>query len=181
MISRRNLIQAVTTLAASIPFVGAFAQGTAQGAGQGTAQGTAQAPAAPMVKKPRPAPLDPELVKKFVIAAHVKLDDVKTLLAQEPRLLNACVDWGGGDFETALEGAGHMGHRDIAEFLVKNGARLNIFASAMLGELEVVKSLITANPELKDSKGPHGITLMRHAEAGKERSAAVVEYLKSLS
>jgi len=49
--------------------------------------------------KPRPDPLKPELVKEFVMAAHVDLEKTKALLAETPALLNATWDWGGGDFE----------------------------------------------------------------------------------
>src|SRR4051812_49010218 len=61
----------------------------------------------------KPPPLDPELVKNFVTAAHTKLDETKAMLEAEPRLINATWDWGGGDFETALGGASHMGRPDI--------------------------------------------------------------------
>jgi hypothetical protein len=43
------------------------------------------------------------------------------MLESEPRLLRATWDWGGGDFETALGGAAHMGRRDIAAWLLERG------------------------------------------------------------
>src|ERR1700754_4905119 len=67
----------------------------------------------------KPDPVDKDLVRQFVIAGHNDLEKVKLLLQQQPGLLNACWDWGGGDFETALEGAGHMGRKDIAEYLLE--------------------------------------------------------------
>src|SRR5262249_54058606 len=45
--------------------------------------------------------LDPEKVKAFVANAHGDLDAVRELLAEEPALVNAAWDWGGGDWETA--------------------------------------------------------------------------------
>jgi hypothetical protein len=51
--------------------------------------------------KERPPALEPERVKEFVLAAHRSLEEVKTLLAHEPNLVNATWDWGRGDFETA--------------------------------------------------------------------------------
>src|SRR3954469_18267188 len=78
-------------------------------------------------KQEKPPALKPELVKDFVIAGHGNLDKVKQMLSEEPGLLNACWDWGGGDFETALEGAGHVGNKPIANYLIEQGARLNIF------------------------------------------------------
>ena len=62
--------------------------------------------------------LEAKLVQEFVGNAHGDLNRVKELLAQEPTLINSCWDWGGGDFETALGAAAHMGRRDIAEFLI---------------------------------------------------------------
>ncbi len=126
-------------------------------------------------------PLQGELVKEFVIAGHGNLPRVQEMLAQEPGLLNATWDWKAGDFETALGGAGHMGRKDIANYLLEQGARLDIFVAAMLGKLEIVKAMLAAFPNALHSKGPHGITLLKHAQAGKEDAAPVVEYLNSLA
>ena len=84
---------------------------------------------------------------------------VEELLAKEPALLNATVDWGGGDWETALGGAAHMGRRDIVTFLLSKGARIDLFCAAMLGQLEAVKGFLTLQPALIDAKGPHGFSL----------------------
>ena len=73
-------------------------------------------------------------VKRFVIAGHGNLAAVKAMLAEEPNLINGTIDWGNGDFETALGGASHMGRRDIAEFLLEHNARMDIFAATMLGQ-----------------------------------------------
>ena len=131
-------------------------------------------------QKERPAPLPPESVREFVGAAHGDLDKTKALLDSNPKLLNSTWDWGGGDFETALGGAGHMGRKDIAEYLLSKGARMDVFVAAMLGKLEVVKSILAAYPHLKDSLGPHGIPLLTHAEKGGEGARPVVEYLRAL-
>jgi hypothetical protein len=128
----------------------------------------------------KPPAIAKETVREFVGAGHSDLAKVKEMLAAEPGLLNASWDWGGGDFESALEGAGHMGNREIALFLIGKGARMSIFQAAMLGELDMVKSIIKLHPEAATSKGPHNITLLRHAEKGGEPAAAVLEYLKSL-
>jgi ankyrin repeat protein len=129
---------------------------------------------------PRPPPLDKELVKQFVVKGHADFPGTKELLEKEPGLLNASWDWGGGDFETALEGAGHMGNKEIANFLIGKGARLNIFCAAMLGKLDVVKALLAAFPDLKTSKGPHGLQLLHHATKGGPDAAPVLAYLKSI-
>ena len=128
-------------------------------------------------KKPKGDPLALELVKEWVGKAHSDLVRVKELYAQEPRLLNASFDHGGGDFESALEAAGHVGNRDIAEFLLANGARMNIFCAAMLGKLDIVKATLDAFPDLKNS---HGLKLKHHAMKGGEQAKAVLEYLNSI-
>ncbi len=102
------------------------------------------------------------------------------MLAEQPALLNATWDWGGGDFETSIGGAGHMGNREIAEFLIGQGARLEIFVAAMLGKLDIVRAMLTAWPALLQSRGPHGLPFLRHARAGGEPAKPVVDYLISL-
>jgi hypothetical protein len=131
-----------------------------------------------MEKKPA---LEASLVQDFVGNAHGNLDRVKELLAQEPALINSVWDWGGGDFETGLGAAAHMGRRDIASFLLENGARLDLFAAAMLGNLEIVKATLESYPDALNVLGPHGIPLIAHAQAGGNDAVQVYEYLKSLS
>ena len=128
-----------------------------------------------MEKKPA---IESSLVQDFVGNAHGNLDRVKELLALEPALINSGWDWGGGDFETALGAAAHMGRRDIALYLLDNGARLDLFAAAMLGNLDIVRSTIEAFPEAIHVLGPHGIPLIVHAQAGGKEAAPVYEYLK---
>jgi len=128
----------------------------------------------------KPPAIDKALVQEFVGKSHGDLNRVKELLAQEPGLLNASWDWGGGDFETGLEAAGHVGNREIAQFLLDNGGRMNIFCAAMLGKIDIVKSLLTAFPNLKSSKGPHGLQLLHHARKGGDGAREVLDYLTSI-
>lgn len=120
------------------------------------------------------------LVQEFVAQSHADLERVKGLLAREPALINGAWDWGGGDWETGLGAAAHMGRRDIAEFLLKNGARLDLYAAAMLGNLEIVRATLAAYPEAIHAPGPHGIPLIAHAQAGGSEALQVYEYLNSL-
>ena len=121
------------------------------------------------------------IVEEFVAVAHGDLNRVKELLSQEPALVNATWDWGGGDFETALGAAAHMGSREIAIFLLEHGARLDIFAAARLGNLDIVRAAIAIYPEAINTPGPHGIPLIAHAQAGGDVAKGVLEYLNSLS
>jgi len=124
--------------------------------------------------------LDPELVRDFVASAHGDVARVHDLLRQEPRLANAAWDWGGGDWETALGAAAHMGRKDIAQLLIGKGARVDIFAAAMLGWTDIVRAMLAAVPEARTWQGPHGISLLQHAEAGGADAALVMEYLRGL-
>lgn len=150
----------------------------AENASQAPAQPAAQTQAGSAPAKP-PA-LDAQQVREFVIAGHGNLDRVREMLQQQPGLLNAAWDWGGGDFEMAIGGAGHMGRADIAKFLISQGSRFDIFVAAMLGHLDLVKTQLTLYPELAQSKGPHGISLMTHAVKGGAPAEPVVRYLESL-
>ncbi len=126
-------------------------------------------------------PLKADLVKEFVIAGHGNLEKTKLLLEANPGLLNSSWDWGNGDFEEAIEGAGHVGNREIALYLINKGARFTLFVAAMLGKIEIVKSIIEPYPELIKSKGPHGLDLIHHATKGGENAIEVLNYLKSKS
>lgn len=131
-------------------------------------------------KTEKPASLDPTLVKEFVIKGHGDLAKTQELLTETPGLLHAAWDWGGGDFETALDGAGHVGNQAIANFLLEKGARLTIFTMAMLGKLEMLKTILTAFPSQINALGPHKLGLLHHAKKGGENALPVLEYLKSL-
>jgi len=124
------------------------------------------------------APLAPALVNEFVGKAHGDLDRVRELLAGHPALVNAAWDWGNGDWETGLGAAAHVGRRDIALHLIEHGARMDVFAAAMLGHLEIVRATIEALPAAVQWRGPHGIPLLTHAEAGGAAAAHVVDYLR---
>src|SRR5215467_8256989 len=123
--------------------------------------------------------LDPTLVREFVANAHGDRERVLELLAQEPALLNAAWDWGGGDWETALGAASHMGRKDIALYLLERGARMDIFAAAMLGQVAIVEAILKAFPNARYLFGPHGIPLLAHAKAGGQEAALVVELLQA--
>jgi hypothetical protein len=126
-----------------------------------------------------PPQLDPAKVQSFVANAHGDFDAVQALVAEEPRLVNAAWDWGGGDWETALGAAAHMGRRQIALYLLERGARLDLFAAAMLGYFDIVSAILSDFPEMHDAKGPHGIPLVEHARVGGADARAVLELLEA--
>lgn len=123
---------------------------------------------------------EPSLALQVVGAAHVQLDKLRPLVEAQPALANAAIDWGFGDWETAIGACSHTGRRDIAEFLMVHGARPDLFTFTMLGQLDAVRGAIEASPGLQRTKGPHGITLLAHARAGGEAARDVLAYLESL-
>ena len=124
-------------------------------------------------------PLPAEKIKEFVSAGHNNLDKVKTLQAEFPTLIYAAWDLGGGDFETALEGAGHVGDKAIANYLIAAGARTNLFVLTMLGKTALVKGFLDSFPEYLTARGPHGLTLLHHAKRGGEDAKELFEYLQT--
>lgn len=133
----------------------------------------------PVKNQPKGDPLPAEKVKEFVGAGHNNLDKVKSLLAEFPTLLYATWDWGGGDFETGLEGAGHVGNKDIANYLIGLGARTNLFVLTMLGKTQIVKAYLETYPQYLNARGPHGYTLLHHAQRGTDDAKELLEYLQS--
>jgi hypothetical protein len=130
-------------------------------------------------KTAKPDPLPAEKVKDFVIAGHGNIEKVKSLLLEFPTLLYATWDWGDGDFETALEGAGHVGNKEIAALLIEQGARTNMFVLTMLGKTGIVKPYLEAFPAYINARGPHGLTLLHHAKKGGDDAKELLEYLQS--
>ena len=119
-------------------------------------------------------------MQDFVIYAHSDLDMTRKLLEREPALINGMMDCGAGDWESALGGASHMGRRDIVEFLLEKGARIDIFCATMMGQLKAVKSFLTLQPKLIDARGPHGFTLHFHAQLAGKNSEKMLAYLQSV-
>jgi hypothetical protein len=155
-----------------------FLQNVAVGSGIITIPSILFAQETKPMQQTKPDPLPAEKVKDFVSAGHNNLDKVKALLAEFPTLIYATWDLGGGDFETGLEGAGHVGNKDIANFLIEKGARTNLFVLTMLGKTQIVKAYIETYPSYLYARGPHGFTLLHHANRGGEEAKELVEYLQ---
>ena len=107
-----------------------------------------------------PLGLTQEAVQEFVNAAHGDLPKLQALLGASPGLLNARYEeWN----ETALEAASHMGARQIAEYLLSQGAPLTICTAAMLGQAGRAAEFLAADPAQAQAKGAHGIPVLFHA------------------
>jgi hypothetical protein len=118
-----------------------------------------------------------QTIKELVIAGHSDLPKVKEMLTTMPNLIYSRHDWGGGDFEEAIEGAGHVGNKEIAKYLIHHGARVNLFVLTMLGKTDIVKATLEEFPSLLHAKGAHGFTLLHHAKMGGKESKELYNYL----
>jgi hypothetical protein len=128
----------------------------------------------------RPDPLSREMVQEFVANSHGNLQKVRELYEREPRLVFASHDWGGGDFESGIEAAGHTGQMEIVHFLLSKGARINFFTLCMLGKIDLVKNELAEFPNLLNAKGPHGLTPLHHANQGGADAMEVKKFLASM-
>ncbi|MBC8048087.1 MAG: ankyrin repeat domain-containing protein [Fimbriimonadaceae bacterium] len=121
-----------------------------------------------------------ELVKEFVGTSHRDITRVVEMHKQYPTLLNAAWDWGGGDFETALGAASHVGYIELVNYLLENGAQMNFLTCCLMGKTDLVKNMLQLYPFLINMKGPHGFTPLHHAIQGETNALEVKEYLESL-
>ena len=105
-------------------------------------------PPKPGTNKPpaKPPALNPDQVRETVGQAHRSLEAGRDLVEATPLLVNACWDWGGGDFETPQQAAAHTGGREIAEYLLVHHARQDVYATATLGELKFVQTALARRP-----------------------------------
>lgn len=133
-----------------------------------------------IAQQDKPLPIDSKIVEEFVRVAHSDFNKVQEMHTKYPLLLNASWDWGGGDFETGIGAAGHMGLKEIANYLLDKGARADIFVLTMLGKTDPVKLMLKDYPNLLNSLGPHGFTLLHHAEKGGQDSLELFNYLQTL-
>jgi ankyrin repeat protein len=108
------------------------------------------------------AKLTQEQIDEFVVACHGNFDAVKSILADQPGLINtrSSLD------ESPLGAAAHVGNREIAEYLVKQGAEVDLAAAAMLGDIGMVESFLQFDAAAATGAGAHGIPVIFHAVAG---------------
>ncbi len=113
------------------------------------------------MSKNQPPSLDE--IRDFVIAGHGNLDKIKQMLAVQPALLNLRYEWRPGDTETALQAAGQVGNKDLARYLLAQGAPMDICTAAMLGLKDDVEHFLMEDPASINATGAHGIPLLPHA------------------
>lgn len=97
-----------------------------------------------------------EAINEFVVASHFDFPRVKTLLAETPELLNENAEW----IETPIQAAAHVGNREIAEFLLDQGAPLDICTASMLGLADEVRAMLADDPGLSEASGAHNLGVL---------------------
>lgn len=115
--------------------------------------------------------LDQDLINQFVGSAHGDFATVRKLQSLHPALLNAEAVWG----ETAIQAAAQVARTDIIEFLLNQGAPLDICTAAVLGRKDDVAAMLSSDPTAARALGAHGIPLMYFpVVAGREDIAEMV-------
>ncbi len=113
-----------------------------------------------------PPPPTKEQIRDFVIAGHGNLPRVREMLVKNSLLLNARHQWTDDDWETAIQGAAQVGSTQVVEYLLSQGAPLEICTAAMLGRRADVEKMLEQDPQLIHARGAHGISLLAHAALG---------------
>ena len=108
-------------------------------------------------------PPSTEQIREFGIAGHGNLEKVRQMLAENPELLNVSYRWNENDTETAIQAAAQVGYANVAQFLLKQGAPLEICTAAMLGMRDEVENRLNEDHRNFDATGAHGIPLLPHA------------------
>jgi ankyrin repeat protein len=106
--------------------------------------------------------LSQEQIDAFVIKAHGDMTGVQQLLSEYPDLINARSSLD----ESPLGAAAHVGNRAMAEYLLGQGANMELAAAAMLGVSDVVRAAVDADPARANQGGAHGIPILFHAVIG---------------
>ena len=108
-------------------------------------------------------PPSTEQIREFVIAGHGNLEKVRQMFAENSKLLNVSYRWNENDTETAVQAAAQVGSADVAQFLLKQGAPLEICTAAMLGMQDEVVRRLNEDPRNANATGAHAIPLLPHA------------------
>ena len=111
-------------------------------------------------------------VKDFVEAAHGDLARVQQMLADRPELLNLP-----NGSETALGAACRMRRIDIIEYLLAQGAEMNLSAACVLGRTDEAAKFLADDPALlsKGDKQSHN----KHPVYFAENQPETLQMLKS--
>lgn len=88
----------------------------------------------------------------FNLIKHGKIEEIQEALSLDSNLANAHEPEGA----SAVLTAAYYGQSAIARLLVKYGATLDLFEAAAVGELDAVRQMVAARPELVNAVAPDG-------------------------
>jgi RNA polymerase sigma factor (sigma-70 family) len=97
------------------------------------------------------------------------LDVVKTLVENGADVNDITKDMGWGPLHLAI------GKPEIAEYLISQGAKVDIFVACSMGDEDKARTLLTEDPSLVQSRGPDGATPLHFA-----KNVAIVDLLLGL-
>jgi ankyrin repeat protein len=103
-----------------------------------------------------------DTIDAFVIACHGNMARVREMLAADPALVNSRSSLD----ESPLGAAAHVGNRQMAQYLLEQGAAMELPAAVMLGRDADVRAAVSADPALANAGGAHNIPILFHAAIG---------------
>jgi ankyrin repeat protein len=103
----------------------------------------------------------------IVVAASRNNRELVDALLENGADVNAKSEWWAGAY-----GALHNANLDTAAYLIERGAKVDIHAAVEFGMMDAVDSLLRADPELVNAKGPDGQRPLHFS-----RSTAMIDYL----
>ena len=95
-------------------------------------------------------------------SSHTRLDRVRALLAEDPRLVFAVST----DDELAIEACAHTGNRPIVRFHLERGAPLSLPTAVALGDHATIRFLLERDPLLVHERGAHDFPVLWYAALG---------------
>jgi len=101
----------------------------------------------------------------FVGASHARIDELKRLTKIDPRYAHAVATTD----EAAVEAGAHMGNQDIVDLLLDFGAPYDATTATMRGDVNTLKSRLSAEPRLIHERGAHDFPLLWYPVIGGEQ------------
>ncbi|HEY3194745.1 MAG TPA: ankyrin repeat domain-containing protein [Candidatus Dormibacteraeota bacterium] len=94
--------------------------------------------------------------------AHGNLLRVRELIERNPALVNARAPWN----ETPIEAAAQMGNVPIIQYLIENGAPVDMFTACVLGDVDRLRRELAADPSRAVARGVHDLPTLYFAAIG---------------
>jgi hypothetical protein len=157
--SRKDFIQATAAIAAGVTAcAGGLRSARASISSQAESKGSA-AVGGSFAVDPDWEAAHQDLVAEFVLPCHFSIEQAAAVLKQDRRLVNArnySTD------EAGIEAASHTGRRDIAQWLLGNGAPYTVHCAVMLGHTYAAQAFFDLDESQAGRTGAHGIPMMYH-------------------